>query len=229
MACDDPPVSTNWVLTGRSSPAPPRQCPAVRTCPRAAALLAHRPDVRIFVTSRGPLRRLLLCSLAARRHQRRGRGLRRPRLRSDLSNLTDVNEIRDRSVLQRHLPITVRSATRSSAAPRSSASPQRPASTAPSSTPTPSYQNNCSSTTSCAKRQGDVGVERFVHISTDEVYHSVAEGWFREATRAGPATHLALQGRQRPHHARRPGTVLRPAGDRRLVEQLRPAPVSRRR
>ena len=99
-------------------------------------------------------------------------------------------------------------------------------STARSSTPTRSCARTAPAPTCCARRRAQVGVERFVHISTDEVYGSIDEGSFRESDAArAPLAVLGVQGRQRPHRAQPPHDV-RPAGRRDpLVEQLRAVPV----
>jgi len=47
-------------------------------------------------------------------------------------------------------------------------------------------RTNCSGTNVLCEAARDVGVERFVHISTDEVYGSIAEGSFRESDALGP-------------------------------------------
>ena len=47
-------------------------------------------------------------------------------------------------------------------------------------------RTNCSGTNVLCEVARDVGVDRFVHISTDEVYGSIAEGSFRETDALGP-------------------------------------------
>jgi dTDP-glucose 4,6-dehydratase len=47
-------------------------------------------------------------------------------------------------------------------------------------------RTNCSGTNVLCEVARDVGADRFVHISTDEVYGSIAEGSFRETDALGP-------------------------------------------
>ena len=72
------------------------------------------------------------------------------------------------------------------------------------------------------------GIEKFVHVSTDEVYGSIAEGsWDEDAAARAQLAVLRLEGLQRPARPRLPPHP-RPAGlDHAVLEQLRALPVPR--
>ena len=88
----------------------------------------------------------------------------------------------------------------------------RATSTARSSTRTRSCAPTASAPTSCATSPARSGVERFLHISTDEVYGSIDEGSFTETDRLGPRSpYSRVQGRLGPHRA---GVPARPTACR---------------
>ena len=65
-------------------------------------------------------------------------------------------------------------------------------------------RTNCDGTNVMCDVARRVGVERFLHISTDEVYGSIEEGSFPETDPLGPRSpYSAQQGGHRPHRARR--------------------------
>ena len=99
--------------------------------------------------------------------------------------------------------------------------PRRPlahGSAAPSSRPTSTACSSCSKKRASTRRS----CKRFVQISTDEVYGSIAEGSFtRDRSAQSAQSVLGVEGRRRPHGLRVRADV-RAAGDRHArVEQLR--------
>ncbi len=96
------------------------------------------------------------------------------------------------------------------------------------SAPTSSSAPTATAPTSCATSPASVGVERFLHISTDEVYGSIEEGSFTETDRARAALAvLGVEGRLRPDRALVPHDLRAPGGGHPVVEQLRAVPVPR--
>ena len=89
-------------------------------------------------------------------------------------------------------------------------------------------RTNCFGTNVLCDVARQVGVERFLHISTDEVYGSIEEGSFSETIALGAALAvLGGQGRQRPDRAQLLHDP-RPAGAGHAVQQqLRAVPVPR--
>ena len=104
----------------------------------------------------------------------------------------------------------------------------RATSTARSSTPTSSCSTNCDGTNVMCDVARRVGVERFLHISTDEVYGSIEEGSFTETDPLAPRSpYSASKAGSRPDRPLVPHD-LRAAGRRHpVVEQLRAVPVPR--
>ena len=75
-------------------------------------------------------------------------------------------------------------------------------------------RTNCFGTNVLCDVARRVGVERFLHISTDEVYGSIEARVVQRDRRADAALAvLGGEGRQRPHRAQLPHHP-RPAGDR---------------
>ena len=73
-------------------------------------------------------------------------------------------------------------------------------------------RTNCLGTNVMCDVARQVEVDRFLHISTDEVYGSIEEGSFVETDRLGPRSPYSLvEGRLRPHRPLLRGD-LRPAG-----------------
>ena len=80
------------------------------------------------------------------------------------------------------------SARRSRAATRSSTSRPSRTSTARSRSPATSSRPTCTAPTCCSRRRARAGIERYVQISTDEVYGSIEEGSFTEQSPLDPSS-----------------------------------------
>ena len=81
----------------------------------------------------------------------------------------------------------------------SSTSPPRRTSTARSSATRPSSRPTCRASSCCSRRRRRRGVKRFVQISTDEVYGSIAGGLVHGGVAARPAQPVrGVEGRRRP-------------------------------
>ena len=138
-----------------------------------------------------------------------------PRYRFVQGDITDRDAVRSRRPTGRR--------------PRSSTSRPRATSIAASTTPGRSSAPTCSARRSCSTPPASSPSQRFVQVSTDEVYGSLGPtGLFTEETPLAPEQPLLRQqGGRRPARAQlRPH--LRPAGAHHaLLEQLRSVPVSR--
>ena len=89
-------------------------------------------------------------------------------------------------------------------------------------------RTNCFGTNVLCDVARQVGVERFLHISTDEVYGSIEEGSFSEDRPPRPALAvLGGQGRQRPDRAQLLHDPRAAGGRHPVQQQLRAVPVPR--
>ena len=71
----------------------------------------------------------------------------------------------------------------------------------------------------------ELGVPRYLQVSTDEVYGSIPDGSFTESPRSTRPPLLRQQGGRRPARVGAPPHVRHRGGDLPRLEQLRPAPV----
>ena len=120
------------------------------------------------------------------------------------------------------------SGRRSRAATRSSTSRRSPTSTARSRSRGTSSRPTCTAPTCCSRRPAPPGIERYLQVSTDEVYGSIEDGHVHRAQPARPLLAVfGLEGRRRPDRVRLL-PHLRDERDRLpRLEQLRPLPVPR--
>ena len=192
VAWDDPAIGADWGLTdpilSARDQANPRPRPARAACGSRTSRCA--PEGSTHATLRDRRRRVHRLQLRpprARDHRRRGDRLRRADLRRQ-----PREPGRPRGRTPATGSCTATSATATPSARRCPAttpwctSPPRATSTGRCSTPTCSCAPTARAPTSCATSPPQVGVERFLHISTDEVYGSIDEGSFTETDPLAP-------------------------------------------